>query len=112
RGGLGCRPREGRLGKADCRLAWLDTTLALARLRLARRGATAFLAAGCHLRVACTKPAARVLHVITSGDYHGQLLTHIAAHAFDRALCPARTGTAQCGATHTGRAQGEFHRRA
>ncbi len=96
------------VGTAHCQRAERDTTLALARLRLARRGATACLAAG-RLRIACTNPAARAVNLIIWGDDHGQSLAHLADHACDRALRPARPGAAQGGATRAGRAPGEFH---
>ena len=52
----------------------------------ARRGTTAYLAAGRRLRIACTTLAARALHIIISGDDHGQALAYIATHIVDRAL--------------------------
>src|SRR5437879_9786725 len=45
-------------GKTECTLAGRDATLALARLRLARREATACLTAGHRLGIVCTTPAA------------------------------------------------------
>src|SRR4029453_5500035 len=100
------------VGTAACQLAGQDTLLALARRRLARRGATACRAVGPRLRRACTTPTARALHGIIGRDDHGQSLTPLAAHAGARALCPTRPGAAPGSAARARRAQGEFPRRA